>query len=75
MDEKKETVSTVKQVSAQEKIIEQKVASSVLGQTSIFFISLVIIIGVLSYWFNLIMNKVIENGIAISKLESKIDSK
>ena len=45
-------------LSNQEKLIEHKVASSVLSQTSIFFIALVVLIAVLSGWFSFIVQRV-----------------
>ena len=45
-------------LSNQEKLIDHKVASSVLSQTSIFFIALVVLIAVLSGWFSFIVQRV-----------------
>ena len=68
--ETEKTNTEIKYISSEQ--LDHKIASSVLSQTSIFFIALVIIIGALSFWFNAILNKVTQNGADIAKLESKL---
>ena len=79
MESNKKVISTVQVSSDQKQLIEYQVANTVLGQTSIFFISLVVLIAVLSGWFSFIMNRVTQTGDKvreeIANLKSELKTK